>query len=348
MVSTLYDVARAAGVSTATVSRVVHGQQQVRPATRQRVLEVIDALGYVPDSAAQSMVLRRKEVVGLVAIEARSPVTEIEDEGLLFSEEVLRGVESTLTPMGWSVLISVRRAGDQTDAYRWLQKISAKVDGLLIVEGIGTIEQLAKLAARTPLVLVSGSPDQPYADVIGADNRSGMNALVTHLIEVHHHTSLHYVSGPPEAPDAVERRVAFEEAVARYPGVRRTGSFEGRFATVSGQLAVREMLASPGELPDAIVCANDQMAIGAMLELRAAGIQVPQDVAVTGFDSIYLGALLAPTLTTVSQPSRVIGERACALLLHRIAEPGLPRRAERLPTQLVVRESCGCPGKAPQ
>jgi LacI family transcriptional regulator len=340
---TLYDVAREAGVSTATVSRVVHGQQRVSPSTRQRVLAVIDALGYVPDSAAQSMVLRRKEVIGLVAVEPRSPDTEIEHEGLLFVEEVLRGVESSLTQIGWSVLISVRRAADNTGALRWLQKISAKVDGLLIVEGIDSSENLARLASRTPIVLVSGSPDEPYADVIGADNRAGSRALLSHLIEQHGCRRLFYVAGPAEAPDARERRSAFDEALARYPGVQLAGSFEGRFATIGGQLAVREILAGPrGELPDAIVCANDQMAIGVMLELRSAGIRVPADVAVAGFDNIHLGALFTPALTTVHQPTRLLGERACALMLDRIAEPGLPRRVERLPTRLVVRESCGC------
>src|ERR1700757_2466291 len=133
---TLYDVARQAGVSTATVSRVVHGHDRVHPSTRQRVLGVIDALGYVPDSAAQSMVLKRKEVIGLVAIESRGPDTDIEQDGLLFMEEVLRGVESPLYQVGWSVLISIVRGADRPEAFRRLQKISAKVDGMLIVEGI--------------------------------------------------------------------------------------------------------------------------------------------------------------------------------------------------------------------
>jgi LacI family transcriptional regulator len=331
-------------VSTATVSRVVHGQDKVRPATRQRVLEVIDALGYVPDSAAQSMARRSKEVIGLVAIEGRCPDTEVEHEGLLFIEEVLRGVESTLSPLGWPVLISVRRAADHGGDYQWLQRMSAKVDGLLISEGFEPAEQLAKLAARVPVVLVAGSPEASHADVVGADNRVGMSALVSHLIERHGRTRLWYVTGPREAPDARERRAVFEEALAQYPGVRLAGCFEGRFAALSGQFAVREMLAAPRpELPDAIVCANDQMAIGAIQELRAARIRVPADIAVTGFDDVYLGAMLAPPLTTVHQPMRLLGERGCALLLDRIAEPGLPHRVERLPTRLVVRESCGCP-----
>jgi len=342
---TLYDVAREAGVSTATVSRVVHGHDRVRSSTRQRVLEVIEALGYVPDSAAQSMARKRKEVIGLVAIEGRGPDTDIEQEGLLFIEEVLRGVEAPLSQVGWSVLISVLRGADWADAYRFLQKISAKVDGMLIAEGIVPSQQLARLAARIPVVLVAGSPGEPHADVVHADNRAGTEALVRHLVEQHGKTRLYYVAGPPEAPDARERRSVFEQTLAGYQGVRLEGCFEGRFAAVSGQLAVRGLLAARhGELPDAIVCGNDQMAIGAMRELHTAGIRVPADIAVAGFDDMHLGALLAPTLTTVRQPMRLLGERACAMLLDRIAEPTRPRRVERLTTTLVVRESCGCTG----
>jgi LacI family transcriptional regulator len=192
----LYDVAREAGVSTATVSRVVHDQDGVRPSTRQRVLEVIDALGYVPDSAAQSMARKRKEVVGLVAIENRDLDTDVENEGLLFIDEVLRGVESSLSPLGWPLLVSVRRAADEAGAYRWLQKISAKVDGLLVTEGLGSPEHLARLTTRIPVVLVSGSPDQADADVVAADNRVGISALVGHLIERHGRARLFYLGGP--------------------------------------------------------------------------------------------------------------------------------------------------------
>ena len=344
---TLYDVARAAGVSTATVSRVVHGQAGVRSSTRQHVLEVIEKLGYVPDSAAQSMARHRKEVIGLVSIESRGPETEIEQEGLLFIEEVLRGVEEALRPVGWSVLISVLREVDRLGAYQQLQKVSAKVDGMLISEGIVSSDQLALLTARIPIVLVAGSVSQPYADVICADNWHGADALARHMIEQHGRRRLFYIAGPAEAPDAQERRLAFEEAVAQHPGAILTGSFQGRFAAVSGQQAVREILGSPHqELPDAIICGNDQMAIGAMRELLAAGIRVPADVAVTGFDDIHLGAMLTPPLTTVHQPMRMLGERACTLLLERIADPALARRVERLPTELIVRESCGCPPPA--
>jgi LacI family transcriptional regulator len=341
---TLHDVARAAGVSTATVSRVVHGKDRVRSSTRQRVLEVVEALGFVPDAAAQSMARQRKEVIGLVSIATRGPETDVEREGVAFIEEVLRGVELALRPAGWSVLISVLPEADRSVAYRQLQKISAKVDGMLIAEGIISSEQLSRLAARIPIVLVAGSLDEPHADVVDADNWSGTTALARHLLEQHGRTRLFYIAGPAEAPDAQERRRAFEDAVARHPGASVTGCFEGRFAAISGQLAVREILSAPDpELPDAIVCGNDQMAIGAMRELQAAGIRVPADVAVTGFDDIRLGALFTPPLTTIRQSLRLLGERACSRLLERIADPALPRRTERLPTKLIVRESCGCP-----
>ena len=342
--STLYDVARVAGVSTATVSRVVHGNDRVRPATRQRVLEVIDELGYVPDAAAQSMAWHRKEVIGLVTIAPRDPETDVEREGVAFIEEVLRGVQVALGKIGWSVLISVLGAAERSDAFRQLRKISAKVDGMVIVEGIVSSEQLALLAERVPVVLAAGSLDEPNADVVDADNWSGTTALVRHMLVQHGKKRLFYIDGPPDAPDGRARRRAFEETVARHPGAAVTGCFQGRFAASSGQLAVRELLAATGgELPDAIICGNDQMAIGAMRELQAAGVRVPADVAVTGFDDIRFGALFTPPLTTVRQSLRLLGERACSCLLERIADPALPHRSERLPTELIIRESCGCP-----
>jgi LacI family transcriptional regulator len=339
--ATLYDVARAAGVSTATVSRVMHGQDRVSPATRQRVLDVIESLGYVPDGAAQSLSRRRKDVIGLVAVERLSPESDIEQTNLLFVDQVLRGVEAMLREIGWSLLISFLQVGDS--AYARLQAMSGKIDGLLITEGIVGSRQLADLSARLPIVLVAGSPDETLVDVVDADNRTGTRALVAHLVEVHRRTRLFYAAGPMEAPDARVRRAAFEEVLAEHPEATLAGSFEGQFSSVSGQAAARQILAGPrDQLPDAVICGNDQMAIGVIRELSASGLQIPADLAVVGFDDISAGALLAPPLTTVRQPMRLLGERGCALLLDRLNNPALPHRLELLPTELVVRGSCGC------
>jgi LacI family transcriptional regulator len=330
-------------VSTATVSRVLHGQDRVRLATRERVLGVIEALGYVPDAAAQSMARQRKEVIGLVATENRSPGTEVEKEGLLFIEEVWRGVEDALSQVEWSLLISTLNPQDPERAFQRMLRVSAKVDGLLITEGMIGSDRMGQLAARTPLVLIAGSLDEPHADVFAADNRAGTVALVSHLIERHGASRLYTVAGPPGAPDAVIRRVVLEETVAGYPGVTLTGSFPGRFGSADGQRAVREILGLPrADWPDAIVCANDQMAIGAIRELLSAGVRVPADIAVVGFDDVHAGALLSPSLTTVRQQMGLLAERACTRLLERIADPTLPRLVELLPTQLVIRQSCGC------
>jgi LacI family transcriptional regulator len=328
-------------VSTATVSRVVHGYDLVKASTRERVLEVIEALGYVPDGAAQSLSRKTKQVVGLVAWSSRSPESDVEQTSLLFVDEVMRGVEASLGEIGWSLLVSFLQAGDS--ANQRLQSMSGKVDGLLVAEGLVSSQQLARLSARLPITLVAGSPEEPSVDVGGADNRSGTKALVSHLVETHGATRLFYVAGPEEAPDARARRSAFDEVIAEHPAVTACGTYEGRFSAVSGKLAAQDILAGGrGGLPDAVVCANDQMAIGVMRELQASGLQVPDDIAVVGFDDIYPGILITPALTTVRQPMRLLGERACRRLLERIADPSLPHRVELLPTELVVRETCGC------
>jgi LacI family transcriptional regulator len=345
-VVTLYDVARLAGVSTATVSRVVHGQDRVRDSTRARVLRVIDQLGYVPDGAAQSLSRRRKNVIGLVCVERQSPRQQydIESMSLLFYDEILRGVEARIRDHDWSLLISyLEEAARDPDLPRLLT-LSAQVDGMLIGEGVVPSEFLARLAKRLPVVVIAGNPDERAADVVMADNRSGSAALVSHLIEVHGRRRLYHVDGPPSAPDAKERRLALAELVAANPQCRLVGSSQGSFTVRSGEEAGAQLLAACGEqLPDAVVCANDLMAIGVLRAFARAGVRVPEQAAVVGFDDIFPASLCVPPLTTVHQPMRLLGERACTRLLDRIARPSMSPKVELLPTELVLRSSCGCP-----
>jgi LacI family transcriptional regulator len=345
--STLYDVARMAGVSTATVSRVVHGQDRVRDTTRARVLEVIAQLGYVPDGAAQSLSRRRKYIIGLVCVERLAPQQyDIESMSLLFYDEILRGVEQRIRDLNWSLLITYVREGNKADLVR-LHTLSGKVDGLLVGEGIVPPDELARLAERMPVVAVSGDPAGRIADVVTADNRDGSATLVRHLVDVHNRRRLFHVDGPASAPDAKERRLGLSAVLQTHPGTALVGSYGGRFSVESGVEAGELLLARRDDLPDAVVCANDQMAIGVLQALARGGVRVPDDLAVTGFDDIFPGSLSDPSLTTVHQPMRLLGERACARLLERITEPGLPPQVELLPTSLVVRRSCGCPHEAP-
>jgi len=344
-VVTLYDVARLAGVSTATVSRVVHGQDRVRESTRQRVRQAIEELGYVPDGAAQSLSRRRKDVIGLVCVEREVDHIDIENVGLLYYDEVLRGVEACIRHRNWSLLITFM-TGDRPDFSR-LDTLSGKVDGILIGEGFMASSIIERLTARVPVVVIAGTPGERAADVVAADNFSGSAAIITHLIADHGKRRLFHLDGPPNSPDASQRRQALEYVLRNHPQCQLIGSAQGILSVRSGELAGENLLARCGTaLPDAVVCANDQMAIGVLRAFAAGGVRVPEDVAVVGFDDIALGSLYDPALTTVYQPMRMLGERACARLLDRIADPALSPTVELLPTELVLRSSCGCSGEA--
>jgi LacI family transcriptional regulator len=357
-VVTLYDVARRAEVSIATVSRVLHGPGAVRESTRARVRAAIEELGYVPDGAAQSLARNRKEIIGLVCVEhtgLKPNQYDIESMSLTFYDEVMRGVEARIRERSWSLLITFLREDENSGAtlpedepvQTRLLALSGKVDGLLIGEGGVPAPLVARLAKHLPVVLVSGDTAQRGVDVVSADNWSGAHALVTHLVEDHGLRRVYHVDGPATAPDAKARRLAMQAVLDANPGTVLTGSHRGRFAVHSGEEAAERLLADTraarGVLPDAVVCANDQMAIGVLRTLTARGIRVPEEVAVVGFDDIFPASLSDVALTTVHQPMRKIGERACDRLIERISEPALRPKVELLSTELVIRSSCGCP-----
>ncbi len=221
---TLYDVARQAGVSIATVSRVLHGQEPVRESTRDRVRAAIKELGYVPDGAAQSLARSRKDVIGLVCVEhtgLNPNQYDIESMSLLFYDEVMRGVEALIRERHWSLLITYLREDENPGAAPQedepvlprLQALSGKVDGLLIGEGVVPATALARLARRLPVVVVAGDAGMRGVDVVAADNWSGAYALVRHLLIEHGRRRLYHVDGPPSAPDAKTRRLAMQAVI---------------------------------------------------------------------------------------------------------------------------------------
>jgi LacI family transcriptional regulator len=337
---TVYDVARLAGVSTATVSRVMRGSDLVRPVTRDRVLAVIEEVGFVPDASAQGLSRRRKEIIGLVALERGVNETDIERDGLLFVDVVVHAVEAVLRGTDTSLLLSFGPSGEQF--HNRIRALSGKVDGLLVVEDALGPAQLRALARRLPVVAIAASPGDSGLDVVRVDNPAGMRAMAGHLTAGHGYRRLGFVGGPPDAPDAVERLAAFSSAVRDVPGCTVDVVPGGDFSEASGHTAARVLLGREA-IPEAVACANDQMAIGVMRELQRSGIRVPEDVAVTGFDNIFPGRVVEPPLTTVAQPVRDLGVRAAARLMERIEGSTEPPRAETLPTELVLRRSCGCP-----
>jgi LacI family transcriptional regulator, galactose operon repressor len=339
-VTTIYDVARVAGVSTATVSRVLRGSGLVHPDTRQRVLAVIDTLGFVPDASARGLTRGRKDIIGLVGLDRGADEIDIERSSLLFVDHIVHAAETVLRGTEYSLLLTFGSRGEQFE--KRVRALSGQADGLLIAEEVLDQGELRALASQIPVVLIAGSRDQAEADVFLGDNIGGMTALARHLTSQHGYRRLCFVAGPKDAPDAAERYSAFEQAVAATPESGIDQVVHGDFSEDSGIAAARILLGR-SSLPQAVVCANDQMAIGVLRELQRAGVSIPADVAVTGFDDVYPSRVVEPPLTTVSQPFRDLGSRATRRLLNRVKNPALAPRAEVLPTQVVIRASCGCP-----
>lgn len=341
--STVYEVAHLAGVSTATVSRVIHGSNLVHPDTRDRVLAVIEELGYVPDGSAQGLSRRRKDIIGLAGLERGGSEVGVEKTGPLFMDELVHAVEAVLRGTECSLLLTFGRAGEQFQ--HRVRALSGKVDGLLIAEEVLPPGQLRALARRIPVVAIAGRPEETELDVVAVDNAAGMAGLAAHLTAEHGYRRLGFLAGPADSPDAVHRLAAFRRAVQERPGCTLDLVLDGDFSEASGVAAARALL-DRGAPPDVIVCANDQMAIGMQLTLLQAGLRVPGDVAVTGFDDIYASRVVTPALTTVRQPLRELGHQAAQRLFARIEHRDLPPQAEILPTQCEIRVSCGCSGTA--
>jgi LacI family transcriptional regulator len=343
--TTIYDVARVAGVSTATVSRVLRGSDLVHPNTRQRVLAVIETLGFVPDASARGLTRRRKDIIGLVGLERGTNEIDIEHSSMLFVDHVVHAAESVLRGTEYSLLLTFGSRGELFD--KRLRNLAGQVDGLIIAEEVLDNGALSTLAGQLPVVVIAGRRDQAVVDVFLGDSAAGMTAITQHLTIEHQYHRLCFVAGPRDAPDAAERRLAFEQAVAASPGSGITQVIQGDFSEDSGVAAARVMLGRK-TMPQAVVCANDQMAIGLQSELQRAGVRVPFDVAVTGFDDVHVSRVIDPALTTVSQPFRDLGSRATRRLLARIDDPKLPPAVEVLPTQIVIRSSCGCLPQVPR
>ena len=261
------------------------------------------------------------------------------------SDEVQRGVQEQIRSSQWLLLSTFTQAdGTGEPEPSRLDPLSGKVDGILVGEGFAASTRIQRLAARLPVVIIAGTLGTQAADVVAADSFSGAAALITHLIADHGRRRLFHIGGPGTSPDAIQRRLALDHVLRGDPHCQLIGSAQGIFSIASGEQAGEELLARHrAAMPDAVVCANDQMAIGVLGALAAAGVGVPGEVAVTGFDDLYPARLADPPLSTVRQPMRLLGERACARLLDRIAHPALSPAVQLLPTELVLRSSCGCP-----
>jgi LacI family transcriptional regulator len=337
---TIYDVASRAGVSIASVSRVLNGQGSPRAETRERVLQAVRELSFVPDGAARALSNGLKEVVGVVFRRGGETAFEDEDESLLFIDVINRGIEVAAQRRGFDVLMSSVGVHEENVEQR-IAAIAGKADGLILHDRMLSAVGIARLADIVPVVTLAGSPTSASINV-RCDNEAGMRALVRHLVADHGYHSLAYLSGHTDSPDNRARARAFEtEAEAAGAKVHLGPGWQGNYSASGGAKVINALLEAGKQLPRAIVCANDQTALGVMHALARRGIQVPAQVAVTGFDDVPVARHLHPPLTTVRQPIQQLGATAFDVLYSRISATS-GRTDVVLPVQVIVRASCGC------
>lgn len=326
---TIKDVAREAGVSIATVSRVYNDALSVADTTRAHVQRVGTRLGYVPHATARSLITRRTSTIGVI-------LPDLHGE---FFSEIIRGVDMSARARGYHILVSSSHSSAE-EVRAALQLMRGRVDGLLVLT-TEPHEAMQPLAGRLPVVRIGAGANGKAEDAIMVANYEGALAMGRHLLFLGHRR-IAVITGAGDNLDVRERldgfRAALREAgIAPDPALELTGDF-----TEESGYAAGVRLAGMSPRPTAVFALNDAMALGAMSALRAAGLEIPRDIGVTGFDDIPTAQYLEPPLTTVRVEISTLGARAAERLFRVLQAPDrLPPFRSVLPTSLVIRRSCG-------
>jgi LacI family transcriptional regulator len=329
---TISDVARRAGVSIATVSRVLNQNTPVARVTSQRVLAAIEDLGYVPRSAARVLASRRTHTLGLVLPEI----------GREFFLPLLRGIEAEARRAGYDLLIETTRTPDT--ARNSLGGLGGhNTDGLIIFTDSVEDSELVRLSTNGfPMVLLHQTPPRGAAiPVITIENKSGAEKVMDHLIATHHCRRIAFLRGPEGNEDSEWRERGYRQALKDHgipydPMLVADGGYDENQA----QRIMEEWLIDGLEV-DAVFAGDDDAATGVLLALERAGKIVPDDLAVVGFDDVTVSRHLKPSLTTVRSPIEQVGKESVRQLVKVIHnEPAEP--VTLLPTELIIRNSCGC------
>lgn len=324
--ATLLDVARLAGVSASTVSRILNGTAKVSPAKRQKVLAAIEQTSFTPNHMAQNLKSGHSMTIGIVVQDISSP----------FFDEALRGVDESLKGTGYtSVIVSGHwDADEEEDRIRLL--LARKVDGIILLSGRISDEAVLRFAQRRPIVSTGRQLCSAQSVSFKIDNERGAFLAVNHLIEIGHRR-IAFVTGPENNADAAERLQGYRRALTEADiAINDELIVPGDFHEACGLLAVNHLFETRQQFT-AIFAANDLTAYGVRLGLYRKGIRVPDDISLIGFDDLPGSAYTAPPLTTVHQPLYDIGRLATSALLGLIN--GRPVTSEVPSLELVVRET---------
>ncbi len=322
----IHDVAKLAGVSVATVSRALSNPSIVSERTRKVVEKAVEETGYTVNLMARN--LRQQQVGAVLAL--------VPNLANPFFSEILAGISDALRAEGLSLLVLDTRQTDASSASRGLRAYlhRTRADGVIVLDG-SLDKALFEHAACPPVVQACEWIDGLPGPRVLADNQTGARLALEHLLELGHRRIVHLI-GPPENTLSQSRALGVAQALDA-AGLPPAPRIEGAFTLRSGQVACAEILSRP-ERPTAVFCDNDEMAIGLMAGLRAAGIRTPEDISIVGFDNIEMSGYASVPLTTVRQKRAHLGRRAAEMLLAQRDGP-TPESEVILPVELVIRDS---------
>ena len=336
---TLEEIARLAGVSRSTVSRVVNDEPNVKKATRERVWQVIDAYDFHPNPAARALAGRHSHIIGLVIPQALTHV--FADP---YFPTLIQGIAAACDERDYYLMLSlVLRQSD--DIFRRFIR-AGHMDGLIITSAMiddSLVQRL--LDEQFPFMLIGRAPENAEVNFIDADNARGAMMAAQYLVRLGY-KRIATITGPLNTTSAIDRRDGFLAGM-RTLGIDVPAEYvqEGDWSQWSGTQAMEHLLHAT-TIPDAVFVASDSMAVGALQAIRAAGLRVPEDIALVGFDDIPLASAVDPPLTTVRQPIHRLGYLAASNLISLLQTDPVEGQSVSahgivLPTELVVRASCG-------
>jgi LacI family transcriptional regulator len=325
------DVAREAGVSTATVSHVINNTRFVSEETRQKVMRAIELCNYYPNAHARSLASGRSHTLGLLISDIVNP----------FFPELVKSMETAAFEHGYEVVLSNTNydAARTSDYVR--RMIERKVAGVALMTSELDLALIDELARReVSVVFLDLGLAGPHMSNINIDYGVGIDEAVRHLVSLGHQ-SISFINGPAQLRSASRRLEAFYDSRARHlPDAPPGKVYESDFRLEGGRHAARTML-DARELPTAVMVANDMMALGAMQEFHSAGLSIPQDISIIGFDDIAFVSLAEPSLTTVCLPREEVGRSAVEALMQMIEHPDRAGVEIDISTHLVIRDSTG-------
>ncbi len=329
----LVDVAKLAGVSPMTVSRVVRGSGPVSVDVRRRVEAAIAETGYMPNVLARSLRSKRTNLIALLVTDLTNP----------FFTTLAHGVEAAANDAGMMVILGNSNEDQDEEELYVTMLLQRQIDGVLIVPA-GAGERVIKKCREqdTPLVVLDRRIRRGAADVVRTDSRVGAYEMGRYIASLGHSRTA-ILTGPRSVSTAMDRAAGFRDAMREAGHERSVQVVHGRFSIESGAEMARAIMSRP-DRPTAIFAGNNFIAIGVLHALEDMNIRVPEDVAVVGFDDLPSAMVTFPFLTVVAQPALEMGRRAVELLVERIQHPGRHRVQDVVfPTELVIRKSSGGP-----